>query len=679
MRVRSKSVAWGVGVALGVLVLAACADPFAAHGLDAQWRQVVGGKLVTIDRTLEHRTAFPNQHRPLSRYIQAWPFDQQGVPSHLPELDARLTATLGVPPGPTRSLRAVSQDRVRLFVDGRELDRRLEPIAPGPHDLEVYWSGRFDDHTGLRLEWTSPDGGFVPVPDTALTPREAPWPPLRIGLWAGAGLLALLLGWLAAFAAAGATVPARRRRWGAFAIVAAVLLTVGYRSFDYSVMPDFRENYDELFATWNGWSLLEEGTPRGWSLWPGRYFGRSDVKITPLRYFSPRPFSVVVPYFEHPPLLHLMVGATAIAGGASNWAYARLEHTRIVPIVLSALTVWLLMLVARRLDPKGPGPWLGGLLYAVLPIIALQGRVIKEEALVAPMALLSLLLYLRWRDDGERTSALAAAAAVAGAATLAKAPGLVFLVALVALLLERRRPREAAIAAGVGLLATTPLLAYAAAIDWGLFWRVTLHQATGRPSHFNLYPRFFDDPLINHNLVGRPWLLFLWLGWALALRGFRPKDRAVLVLPPLLYILGMGLSSGNWTFGWYMMPVYPFLCIGAGRFLADLWDRPTLLAGTLLMTLGVMYGVNFLREPKLWREASAWDHTRHMVTVFLVVSLAPYALAQISRARAVRTLARAATAAGLAAMVVLSGYFVVHYDAIYETHRNFDRVEFFDR
>ncbi|MFW6050845.1 MAG: ArnT family glycosyltransferase [Myxococcota bacterium] len=680
MGARTKPALAAAATGLLVLLLAGWADRHAGSGLSAEWRQTREGRTHVVARTIEHRTTFPNEHRALARYVQSWPFERWDVPDHLPDLNARLAGTLDVPPGPARRLEVHSPNRVRLRVDG-EAFVPGHRIAPGTHRVRIHWEGRFEPEASLELRWAARGAPAETVPSTAFTPAGGPWTPARGSLWVVAGLLALGLGLLACRAASAAAVRARRRRWGALAAIVVVLLALGYRAFDYPVMPEFRENHDELFATWNGWSLLAEGTPRGWSLWAGRYAWRDDTEIIPVQYFTKRALDVVEPYFEHPPLMHLLVGAAAHLGGAAHWTHARLVHTRLVPILLGGLTTLLIIAVGRRLRStrEASTPYLGALLYAVLPMIALQGRVIKEEALLAPMALGSLLFFLRWRDDGERTADLVGAAVLAGASALAKVPGLVFLGALVLLVLQHRRPREATIALGVGLLSATPLLVYAAAIDWDAFWFATQHQATGRPSHFNLFPRFFDDPLINHNLVGRPWLLFLWLGWAIALRSFAPGDRAVLVVPPLVYLVGIGLPSGNWTFGWYLMPVYPFLCLGAGRFLAELWERPDLLRGTLFVTLAVMYGVSFLQPLDAWRDPEAWPHTRRIVSIFVTVALAPYALAQVSRARPVRALARLATAAGLIALVGLSGRFVVHYDTIYETHRNFDRLEFFDR
>jgi 4-amino-4-deoxy-L-arabinose transferase-like glycosyltransferase len=672
---RAQGTLAALAAVLTVMVLGLWVDAHLAHGLSAEWRHARDGTTEVVAQTTEHRVWFPNAHRPLARYVQHWDFERWGVPDHLPLLDARLHGTLQVPEGPARQLRATSPNRARIFVDRNEADQATR-LPPGHYPVEVRWRGRFAPRASLRLEWAA-GTHFEPIPQRAWTPTTGPWTPWRTRLWIFVPLLAIGLGWLAWRAGSATGRAQAHRRWAALAIVATMLLSLGYRSFDYEVMPEFTENLDELFAAWNGWSLLTEGETRGWSMWPERY--GHLVEIEHLPYFRARPIRVIQPYFEHPPLLHLLAGGAAKLGGAAHWAHARLMHTRTVPIALGVLTTLLLIALARRLDAKGPGPYFAGLLYAVLPIIALQGRVVKEEALVAPMALGSLLFYLRWRDGGERHRDLVIAAVLAGLITLAKVPGILFLGALVLLLMHQRRYGPALTAAGCGAAGASLLAVYAAAIDWNVFWHATFDQASVRPAHWNLYARFFDDALINHNLVGRPWLLFLWLAFALALPSFTRRDRPVLVLPTLVYLLGIGLSSGNWTFGWYLMPIYPLLCIGAGRFLADLWERPDLLRGTLFIVLAVMYGMNFTQPPEAWIAREAWSDTRRVVTLFLALAITPYVLAQVSRARPVRILARTVTAAGLAMLVGLSAYFVVSYDRLYESHRNFDRVEFFDR
>jgi len=682
---RARAAAMGGAAAAAVLVLALLADGYARHGVTATWRTLQDDEIRVVDRTIEHRTTFENMHRPVSRYVQGWHFDEWGVPDHLPAIDAVLEGTLDVPEGPPRRIHAETPNAAEVRVDGRPTEQG--PVDPGTHELTVYWHGPLQEEgaphwwqetlpAGLELTWGDEERGFEPVPRTALTPSTGAWTPLRIALWIVGPLAALLLG-LGVFAIARADGGRRSRRVAVVVTACIVAVGLGYRAWDYDVVPELRENQDELFATWNGWQLLEDGTTRGWSLWPAAYGGM--VRHERLEYFRDHPIPVIRPYLEHPPLLHLLAGAAARIGGASDWSHARLEDTRIVPIALNVLVLVLLVAVGRRLDPGGPAPYLAGLLYAVLPIIAIQARAVKEEALLVPLLLGSLLFYLRWRDDGERRRDLVGAAVLAGLCTLTKVPGLVFVPVLVMLLTARRRYREAIVAGAVGLGVSSLLLLYAAWVDWDLFWYTTGIQAGGRPSHWNLYPRFFDDPLINHNLVGRGWLLFLWIAWAAT--AFRRDRRGVelLVLPPIVYMTGMAISSGTWTFGWYLMPIHPFLCLGAGRFLTDLWKSTDLVRSTLFVGLVIMYAMNFTIDEEWVRRSSSWPVVRHWINLLAAGFLVPFALSHAFRTRPLAWLARASFVAALALMVGLSGWFVVRYDVLSEQYRDFDRNVYFDR
>jgi 4-amino-4-deoxy-L-arabinose transferase-like glycosyltransferase len=681
----ARAVVAALAGALLWLGLAAAADVYLRHGWSATWYWTdADGERHAITRTTEHRVAFPNVHRPLARYVQGWPFERLPRPEERPDIDAELRARITIPEGAPRYLAADALRQARIWVDGEPAEGRA--IEPGPHRLRVRWQGvalthlrrqRRSDSARFELRWGPTERAAAPVPREALVPADGTWPPARVALpWVAAlGALGWALGLF--FAVRPARPSVRGRRLAVVFTVLVVLLGTGFRLWDYDVMPEFRENADELFATWNGWSLLAEGRTRGWSLWPHAYAGR--VSVRQVRFFGEeRP--VISPYFEHPPLLHVLVGAAAHLGGAEHWLDAKLKHTRLVPIGLMALSLALMVAIGRRLFPRGPAPWLGAGLFAVLPTIVLQSRVIKEESLLVPLSLAAVWFFLRWRDDGKKLRHLVLAALCAGLATLAKVPAVVWVPALVMLVAaERGETKRAVLAAAVGLGAASLLLVFGAIVDWDVFLLTQAKQGR-RPTHWNLFPRFFDATLINHNIVGRGWVLFSWLGFAASVfsRGWR--QTAVLTVPLTAYLIAIAIGSGNWTFGWYILPLYPFLCLGAGDFLARLWARPTFLAGTLFVVLLVMYGLNFLLDPHWAKQPQAWPTLRRTVTLFTALAVAPYALAQVwRRSRFCVGLARFTTAAGLALVVVVSGWFVGRYDVIFESHADFDRDMYFHR
>lgn len=665
----------GLIVAAGIAALAAQADHYAAHGLTARWRTVQDGDVLVVARTVEHRLRFPNRYRSVSRYVEGWDFERWGIPDHIPELDAHLSGTLFVPEPRPLFVSGDSPNSVEVVVDGR--DASDTAVAPGYHRIDVYWWGTTDEEARLRLRWSPVRSRGYTIPDAALTPEGGSITPLRLALWIATPLLCLFFGLGVFLAARARTLRSRTRRIAIVAGVAIMLLGGGLRTWDYEVMPEFSANADELFATWNGWSLLAQGRTRGWSLWHARYPER--VEIETIRYFRDRPWHNVLPYLEHPPLTHLLVGAAAIAGGAKHYAHARLTHTRLVPIALNLVALAFLILIARRLDPTGPAAWMAAILYAVLPFIAIQARSIKEEALVVPLVLAATWFYLRYRQDGERARDVIVAGALLGLTTLAKVPGVVFVPALVLTLLVARRYRAAALAGLAGVAVASLLFVYAALIDWDLFFFATELQATVRGMNWNVFAAMFWTPQIDHDPIGAPWLLFLWIGWiASRFTGSRRTDPWI-AIAPVVYLVTMALSSGNWHFGWYMMPIYPFLCLGAGRFLADLWEGPELVRGTLFVVLLVMYGMNFTLGVQEAIFMHNWPMIRERVYGFVLGGLAPFALAHAFPSRPTRGLARLAVLAGMAAFVVLGAMFVAQYDDHYEQYWHFDQNAFFNR
>ncbi|MCA9536782.1 MAG: glycosyltransferase family 39 protein [Myxococcales bacterium] len=665
-----------VGV-LGALALAlggALGLERASHGLDAvvEVRNETGG--FPLHHGFEPRPLFANRHRLNAIVLQKWNFRAHPIPTGPVPYRVTLSGVLEVPAGAAWTLRARGAPHTTL-----RIETQSENLAAGAHPLTLVLDATFPRDASVALEYqdaNAPSAGFSPVPIESLRPAT-PQTLLRstaLPWWlGGAALFVVCMGLLATRDEA-----LFRRRAELAVLLATLTFGLGARLFDYTVMPEYSENADELFATWNGFQLLTDGSTRGWSLWAGAYEGRVAVEHVP--YFEGRPFDVIRPYLEHPPLLHVLAGAAAKLGGARSYLEARLTHTRLVPIALFVPTLLLLFGIARRLFPSGRTPYLAALLYAALPNLIIQQRVIKEEALLTPMALLGVYLFLRWdAEEPRRDRLIWAAAFVTGLGALAKVPGAFFLPPLVLLFFLRGGLRPALIACAGGLLSLLPLLLYGAYVDWNLFVFSTVHQASGRPAHWNLFPRFFADGLINHNLVGHGHVLFVWLGYALAFGKLDDARRPVLSLPPLIYMAALALSSGNWTFGWYILPVMPFVCLGAAHFLDDLLERPTFFGGLVLFGLLVMYGFNFMHDLPWAMEAPGWTVLRRIITPFMLVTLVPFVVAEAWPTTLSRRLARLMTGAGLAVFVVSSGYFALHYETLYETHRNFDRMVHFDR
>ena len=598
----------------------------------------------------------------MSRYVEAWNYERFGMPHELVAIHAVFNTRLTVPSGQPRLVRAQATGSTSLFRNDEPL---VAPLEPGEHALKVEWQSPADQPTHLFLEWQTAPGRWERIPRRALLlPKPPPFYVI-----ATLALLVLCVAVGASFALYRVLLlPSPRRRRSLFraSVVLIFILGATLRLFDYATAPSFTASSDELFATWNGWSLLNGEGTRGWSLWPDQYGER--VEIEPCYHFRPGPLYVITPYFEHPPGMHLLVGAVAAATGIKHWSHARLTHTRLVPFALSVLSMLLVFLIARRLSPRSIDAALALLLYATIPTIVLQSRLIKEEALLTPIALATVWCFLRYRDQGRDIRFLVMSALLAGSAVWVKLPGAIYIVILALLVFSVSGLRAAMIALAIGSAVASTLLIYAAALDWDLFWFSTTIQATFRHAHFNNFMRFFDAPQIASNAVGRGWMLFLWIAFLLA-----PKSRKsglVLALPLVLYLAGIAVSSGNWTFGWYWLPLYPFLCIGAGRFVAHLLRQPRLLASFILVVTAAFYTVNFM-VPYEFVVANV-NTMRQSLALLTALFLAPPVLYELWSSRITRTAAQISIASAVALLTVGSTYFVVTYDDIEKRYENLD-------
>jgi hypothetical protein len=659
----------GVAVLLGL-------DVLLRHGWTVAWYAVHEGRRVELARGVEHRLAFHNDRRPYARMMAAWDFRRLGMPASSPPIDATLSAQIAVPGGGRRLL-VEAEGETRLRVDG-------EPLGPdalvsaGTHDLEIDWRCELERGPRFVLRWIDgPRGAIEDVPRSALTPGEGPWPCTRLVLWL-LGLAGVLS--VAALVSLAVRDGGRHRRMSlrTLAVLGLVALTLGLRGYDHDLSPDPRENEDELFAMWNGHSLLTQGVSRGWTLWPHAYSERGpEVGVITLEHYVYRPFHVVSPYFEHPPLLHLLVGAAGWLGGAEDHLEMKHTHGRLVPLAASVLVVVLIVAVGRRLDRGSPAPYFAALLWAALPWIALQSRTIKEEVLVTPLALGMVLAFLQFRDQPDRANDpgspaarrwLVLAATLAGAAVLAKVTGFALSVALGVLVARVGRARDVGVVALGAALGAAMLLGYGAALGWQEFLFAQETQS-GRQVTFNIFLRFFHNPQINHSVVGRGWLLFLWLAAMASFFARHRANTAVLVVPLFTYLGAIGFGAGAWSYGWYVTPILPFLCLAAGRFLADLWREPELGRGAVFVLTLVLYSLNFATsESHFFSPGTDIADARRLLLAVLVAFLAPFGLAQAFGWRAP---ARAALLGGLLTMVVVSFAFVGGYDV--EPHRDFDR------
>jgi hypothetical protein len=636
-----------LALAAGTLLLAWCLRP--AGGLRGLYA-ISGpeGRDLAVHERIDPRIDFPVPQAIDAAYIFHWDVERLGFPYQMPVYVVRWRGVLRVPREGRYAFAIDARGEASLRLDGRPIEVRPDALTetallPGWHPIEIDYRLRSGE-ARLILRWQPPGGRLQVVPSRhlAVDPAAAD----RAGARRAAGwclaLLACVFALLAPLAArregsaaarAWALLAPQRTR---IALGAILLLAAFLRFHDYALVPFHHETADEYQHAWEGWSLLHEGVPVAWSTFPDHY---PLDQTRDLKWFGDR-YVLVRPYFDHPPLFSLLVGlVNSLAGARSQWA-CTLPVMRLVPIILSLAGLLLLGPLARAYGASERAALWAALVYAALPLIVATHRLVKAESLLAILFMGAILAVERYEWSRRRAHALLAGA-LCGLSLWSKATGVAVVAVVLVLLLSRRRYRAALVVLGTSAAFLGLYLLYAAAYDFRIFLEVIRAQATTKWVGLDGLLDLLGGK-VAVKWFGRGW--YLWLLLCAGVVAWR-RERALL-LPIAVYVVVIALTADQRViYGWYRVPLYPFLCVAAGVYLEEMIREADLFrvfpfAATAAAT-GVLYA---LPETLARAETTA--------VAFAALALAPFLLRLAHPRPATERLARGAAWLLLAVFLV---------------------------
>jgi dolichyl-phosphate-mannose-protein mannosyltransferase/PA14 domain-containing protein len=539
------------------------------------------GAEVVLATRMDQDVDFATPQFLLSPFYQHWDLSRLAAPDALPPFQIRWTGYLRAPLDGRYGFQVESAGQVRLLLDGhplapspgQETEGAFVTLAPGWHLLDLTYR-REEEEPGIRLLWQPPGSAMEPLSRAWLAPSDSA---IRGRLPRAAAGILMLAAWLGVIGVVwkGRAKPDSLGQFvlqhrHATALAGIVLLGAMLRAYQYDVIPFHHETADEYQHGWEGWTLLHERNPSAWTFYPQYYPAEN---ITPFRWFGDSYF-LATPYFDHPPGFSLLVGATCTMMGAGRMLDCTLHRMRTVPILFGLLTIVLVGRAGWRFFPDRSVGTLAALLYATLPVIVLGNRLVKAENALAPL----LLAQISWLEDYLRTHSwkdLCKVAAGGAAAIWLKATGVAAPLAAILLLARHRKGRALSLVAAAATAAVALYLAYGALFGWRLFTAVLSLQASKRVALRTLLDLTGISRVVELQF-GSGWTL--WLAIAIAWMALG-KHRALLI-GAAVYLGVLGLSADTrGVFGWYRLPLYPFLCLAGGLYLAEWWREKDLARG----------------------------------------------------------------------------------------------------
>jgi hypothetical protein len=320
-------------------------------------------------------------------------------------------------------------------------------------------------------------------------------------------------------------------------------------------------NADEFAWAWDGQSLIVQHSPSSWS-----YLVHPTLCPCIADPVNGHLFPLEHPWLDEPPLFGLLVGGVAVTAGETAPAQVRPATIRVVPDVLSVITLLLGFVLARRLLGRAVA-FAFALAFAFTPTMIAAGSLVEAEWLIAPTLLGALLL------SGMRSRrACVGMLALCLLAPLTKETGVVVALSVAAVLVTERRWRLAAASVAAAAAGLLLFIGWAWLLDWTQFATVihaqsVRHTSVGgslvaflldlRAGYGNRLP--FNDPVWFLGLAG-VLVALIAMAW-----GRRWGALRVVVIPVLATSALMAFTepaTGIYN-GWYRLAIYPLVYIAA--------------------------------------------------------------------------------------------------------------------
>jgi len=403
---------------------------------------------------------------------------------------------------------------------------------------------------------------------------------------------------------------ARNLRLGVYLVCVALCLAAGTKARLHHIdsFPRPNQTADEFAWTWAGITMLTEGAPRSWS-WLDAY---GDFPVITWR---GAPFRLVTPWLDHPPLFALLQGTWMVLRGYRDIEHVDLTVMREMSVLLFMLAYLVLWRVARTLLDR-LGAVITLLIYATSSTVVMNSRLVISENLVTPLLLLGHLALLRW-DVSRKARWMLVMGLCAFLMPLTKLPAVCTCFALAAIAWHLKAVRAAVVISVGTVSGTAGFYVYGKLLGGDLFMKVMDSHKDKFQGFHGFLKFFFETAVVNVGVAHLPFFLAFALA-AHALLKQRPDGTTHAAIAVIAYPLSMTfLVVQAQVYGWYLLPLYPYLAILLGAFWASL------LRGQNSAGLWIAIGLMVPQLANRSVEFEWWDLKQMRVRFALLALLTP--------------------------------------------------------
>ncbi|MBI5678352.1 MAG: glycosyltransferase family 39 protein [Planctomycetes bacterium] len=630
-------------------------------------------KSYVVFRKNDPTLAFTNYGILRTYYVNYWDNYRFEPPTDIPNYNILWRGSIWIPKNGEYTFKVnTNGNNVFLFIDaqlvlkdhtGSNSEAQIN-LKKGWKPIQINYCNQAKYAT-LNLRWQKPgDSKPTNISSRYLLPSEDMTVFGSAKVWYAIGIIvALLIIYLGFFLVFRNVIKNRiqgyfayvNQNWSIVALILIVILGATLRLNDYSVVPPHGDTMDSYQEAWNGYHILHGDGPKSWE---GAYFvsayKNEDKKF--MKWFGDS-FIIVKRYIAHPPLFSIFAGIPPSISGAKDYLDCRLTTIRLTPIFLSTFTIILVFLVSYKIYKSNAVSIIASLLYATVPLIVASGRIAKGDCLLALVLVSGILCILKY-SECQKKMYVVFAGLLAGVSFWCKEMGICAIVILPLLLGRKGYKKEACIIAGIGFFVAISYMLYNYLINPEAFFKMLSFRDAHQSTVFDMVVKYIKDARIALNYANFGIGYILWF-WFVMVYSMGKRDPIVPITVFIFLMTVCALSTDIYPFGWFLMPIYPFMAIAGGIFMRDFISKPNTARALLLLLVLMAVPLKEILPGELYK--APW-----LYRGYLAVGVLPFLASDFFKNQITATIARAASYTYIFLFIMMNIYIVYHLSDLYD-------------
>ncbi|OHB39752.1 MAG: hypothetical protein A2Y09_08055 [Planctomycetes bacterium GWA2_39_15] len=607
-------------------------------------------------------------------YVNYWDNYRFEPPKDTSAYNILWRGSIWIPEDGTYTFKYITNGDSFLFIDAKPIleyragsnPETQVPLEKGWKSIQINYFNA-SKYATLNLLWQKPgERKSISIPSRYLKPSENVGVFSKNNMWYSVGFivvpLLIILGifiWLKKsikyyiqryFAYV-------KQNWSVVALIFIVILGATLRLNNYSVIPPHADTIDTYQEAWKGYHILKGEGPKTWAAF---YFSSAykDEDKYLMRWCGDI-FMIVRNQIDHPPLFAILTGIPPIICGAKNYLDCRLTTINLTPIFFSTFTIILVFLVSYKIHKSNTVSVISSLTYATVPLFVAAGRLAKGDCLLALVLLTGILYVLKYAESKKKTY-IVFAGFLAGISYWCKEVGICAIVILPIITGRKGFVKEAFIIAGIGVFIALGYMLYNCLVNPEAFSKIlTLYNEHHmNKTKFNIIIRYITEARLAQipATFGLGYLLWFWFAIAYSIG----KRDTIIPFATFIFLMTLcAVSSDVFSYGWYFLPLYPFMAIAGGLFMRDFISKPNTAKALLILLVLVAVPLKEILPENL-------NNSQWLFRCYLALGILPFLVFDFLKNRITGIIAKTTCYIYISFLIIMNIYIVYHLTDLYD-------------